>query len=203
MTVPGRTPDGPARQREPRSRLRRLPGMHDLRVGRRLGAALLPLLFLVAACGNAAAPSPSADPVTPSPDAPVTAPPDDPGASDPGAGGGDLGGVKDVVPKPGQLDVRDVSAETITAEPGAGSISVTAVWWSGVEPCNVLDSIVVAAEDGGWAITLREGRGPEDVACIAIAEQHRTSFEIPDVAPGTYTIRDATGGAPPIEVTVP
>lgn len=178
-------------------------GMDDLRIGRRLGAALLPLLLVVAACGSAAAPSPSPDTATSPPDAPVTAPPDAGIPSDPGMGGGDLGGIVDVIPKPGQLDVRTVTAETIAAEAADGSITVTATWWSGVEPCNVLDSVVVDQEDGGWAITLREGHGPEDVACIAIAEQHRTSFEIPDVAPGTYTIRDATGGAAAVEVTVP
>ena len=55
---------------------------------------------------------------------------------------------------------------------------------------------------GSYAITLREGHGPEDVACIAIAELHKTEIPIPDVAPGTYQITDATGGAAPIEVTV-
>lgn len=179
------------------------PGMDDLRIGRRLGAAILPLLFVVAACGSASAPSASQAPATSPPDAPVTAPPVDASPSDPNAGGGGLDGIKDVVPKPGQLDVREISAETITAEPGDRSITVTAIWWSGVEPCNVLDTVVVADEDGGWAITLKEGHGPEDVACIAVAEQHRTTFEIPDVEPGTYTIRDATGGAAPVEVTVP
>jgi hypothetical protein len=181
-------------------------GMDDLRVGRRLGAALLPLIFVVAACGSAAAPSRSPAPVDPTaapPDQAVSAPPVDPAPSDPGVGGGDLGGIKDVVPKPGQLDVRAVAAETLTAEAQGSTIVVTATWWSGVEPCNVLDSVVVDQEDGGWAITLREGHGPEDVACIAIAEEHRTSFEIPNVEPGTYTIRDAAGGPAVAEVTVP
>lgn len=186
------------------------PDMIDLRLGRRLGAAFIPLLFVVAACGSAAAPPSSAapsDPATSPPDQAVSAPPDDGGSADPGgsdAGGGDdLSGVKDVVPKPGQLDVRPIEAESLTAEADGSSIVVTATWWSGVEPCNVLDTVVVDQEDGGWTITLREGHGPEDVACIALAEQHRTTFEIPNVSPGTYTIRDGAGGPAMVEVTVP
>lgn len=170
--------------------------MNDLRVGRRLGAGILSIAFVVAACGSAAAPT--ASPTLP-PDAPVTSPPgggSDPGGGDPGAGG------KLVVPKPGQLDIRAVPADTLVATVNGSTITVTATWTSGVEPCSVLDTIVVDRGEGSFAITLREGHGPEDIACIAIAEQHRTIFEIPDVAPGTYTIRDATGGAPGIEVTV-
>ncbi len=73
---------------------------------------------------------------------------------------------------------------------------------SGVEPCNVLDQVAVTAGEGSYAITLREGHGPEEVACIAIGEFHKTEITIPNVAPGTYQITDATGGAAPIEVTV-
>lgn len=171
--------------------------MNDLRVGRRLGAGILSIAFVVAACGRAAAPA--ASPTLLPPDAPVTASPDGGGVApvDPGAGG-----VKPVVPKPGQLDVRDVPADTLAATASGSTITVIASWTSGVEPCNVLDRILVASGERTFSITLREGRGPEEIACIAIAEQHVTTFDIPDVEPGTYTIRDATGGAADIEVTV-
>ena len=170
--------------------------MNDLRVGRRFGAGILAIAFVVVACGSAAAPT--ASPTLP-PDAPVTAPPDSGSGApiDPG-----VGGAKPVVPKPGQLDVRAVPADELTATANGSKITVTATWTSGVEPCNVLDTIVVDRGEGTFSITLREGHGPEDIACIAIAEQHVTTFEIPEVAPGTYTIRDATGGAADIQVTV-
>jgi hypothetical protein len=156
--------------------------------------------MLFAACSAAAAPSPSAPLVDTSPDAPISAPPDDGsgGGTDPGGiGGGSL-----VVPKPGQLDVHDVSIDELHARVQGNSIFVTASWTSGVEPCNVLDQIVVNEGTGSYAITLREGHGPEDVVCIEIAMTKRTEFEIPDVKPGTYQITDATGRAAPIEVTV-
>jgi hypothetical protein len=180
--------------------------MDALHARGRLGAlaTTLTLAILVAACsaGAGAATAPPSD----APSAPPSAAPD-PSAAPPSDGGdGALApdGAKIVVPRPGQLDVHPVSAETLTATVDGRRLTVAATWWSGVEPCTILDTVIVDAEDGGFAITLREGRGPEDVACIAIAEQHRTFIEFPnDLDPGTYTIRDSTGGAPPIEVVIP
>ena len=113
--------------------------MNDLRVGRRLGAGILSIAFVVAACGSAAAP--------------VTSPPDDGSGTpvDPG-----VAGAKRVVPKPGQLDVRAVPADTLTATADGSTITVTATWTSGVEPCNVLDTVVVDRGEGTFSITLRE-----------------------------------------------
>jgi hypothetical protein len=98
--------------------------------------------------------------------------------------------------------VHPVPIDLIEATVDGSTIIVTATWTSGVEPCNILDTIVVDRGDGSFTITLREGHGPEEVACIAIAEQHRTRFEIPDVPAGSFRILDAGGLATPIEVTV-
>ena len=187
-------------RREPDATVGRLRGMNDLRRPTRLGAGLLSLSLLLVACSAAAGPSASVPPVSPPPDVPVTAPPSDP--ADPSQDPGIVDGAKVVVPKPGQLDVHDVSADSLTARVDGSTIVVTASWFSGVEPCNVLDTVIVAKGEGSYSITLREGHGPEDVACIAIAELHKTEIAIPDVAPGTYQITDGTGGAAPIEVTV-
>jgi len=170
--------------------------MNHLRRSRRLGVGLLSLSLLLVACSAAATPPPSAPP-----DGPVTAPPSDGsgGISDPG---GNLGGDKLVVAKPGQLDVHDVQADSFEARVDGSTIVLTISWTSGVAPCNVLDQVAVTEGVGSFAITLREGRGPEDIACIAIAELHTTEISIPTDGPGTYTITDATGGADPIEVAV-
>ena len=163
--------------------------MHELRIARRVGVGILALAFGLAACGSPTSP----------PDVTVTSPPIDGGGGSvaPPGGGGKL-----VVPKPGQLGVRAIPAEELTATVDGSTIVVTATWTSGVEPCSVLDSIVVDRGEGTFSITLREGHGPEEIACIAIAEQHRTVFGIPDVEPGTWTIRDAMGVAPDIQVVV-
>lgn len=183
--------------------------MDDLHPRRRFGVLALSLTFtlVAAACSGAAAPTapPTDAPGTPPPS---SAPPTDVPPGDPlgwGGRGGDVApdGAKIVEPRPGQLDVREVQAESIVAKLDGRRLTVAVTWWSGVEPCTILDSVVVATEADGYAITLREGRGPEDVACIAIAEQHRIFIEFPDeLVPGTYTIRDGTGGAPAIEVVV-
>jgi len=176
--------------------------MNELRFSRRLGVGLLSLSMLLVACSAAAAPSASRPPVDASPDTPVTAPP-----GDPSGGGSDPGGIGDgarlVVPKPGQLDVRDVRADELEARVEGDAIIVTVSWTSGVEPCNVLDQVLVGKGENAYSITLREGHGPEEVACIAIAELHKTEVNLGSVASGTYRITDATGGAAPIEVTVP
>lgn len=175
--------------------------MNESQRTRRLGVGLLSLSLLLVACSSAAAPSASPPPASPSPDAPVTAPPSSP--ADPSLDPGGIGdGGKVVVPRPGQLDVRDVPADSLTARVDGSTIVVTVRWFSGVEPCSILDQVIVTKGEGSYAITLREGHGPQDVVCIAIAELHKTEVPIPDVAPGTYKITDSTGGAAPIEVTV-
>jgi hypothetical protein len=113
-----------------------------------------------------------------------------------------VGGGKPVVPKPGQHDVHHIAAKALDARVDGRTIVVAATWTSGVEPCYVLDSIVVDEGDGTYTITLREGHGPGDTVCIEIAERHQTVFEIPDVEPGTWTIQDAGGMAAPVVVTV-
>jgi hypothetical protein len=179
--------------------------MDDLQARRPLGALTLTLTFalVLAACSAGGASAPSDAPSSPPAVAPVEP---EPTAGNGDGDGGNVApdGAKIIVPKPGvAIDVQAISAETLTASLDGRRLTVAATWWSGVEPCSILDSVVVDAEDGGFAITLFEGRGPGDVACIAIAEQHRTFIEFPaDLVPGTYTIRDATGGAPDIEVVV-
>lgn len=163
--------------------------MHDLlRIGRAM-TGLLVLIVILAAC-SADAPVSSPPSVDPTPDTPIASEP-------PPADGAVV-----VVPRPGQLDVHPVSAETLRATVDGRSVQVAVDWWTGVEPCTILDTIVVERGEGDFAITLHEGRGPGEMACIAIAELHRTFIDLGELEPGTYTIRDATGGAPDIEVVV-
>jgi hypothetical protein len=180
--------------------------MDTIRRPGRLGVALSTLALALAACsagGSAGASTPpSATPPpseTPASEAPASAPPSDGGTEpslDPGIG------AKPVVPRPGQLDVHQVPADLLTGRADGNTVTVTAVWTSGVEPCNILDHVEVIKGDGTLSIALFEGRGPGDNVCIAIAEQHMTEIEVPDLAAGTWTILDATGNAPPAEVTV-
>ena len=176
--------------------------MNALRPTGRSVAGLLSVVILLAACSSGAGASvaPSIAPSASPPDAPVSAPPSTGVGTDPSVPGDPAGAF--VVPKPGQLDIHPVPIDSFAARVDGSTIVVTATWTSGVEPCNTLDRIVVDPTDGTFTITLLEGHGAQEIACIAIAQIKKTQFEIPTTAPGTYTIADAGGLAAPILVTV-
>ncbi len=191
---------------EPTAGYARLPPMQTLR---RL-AGPLALVLLVTACagttGSSGSAAPSSPPATvapsPSADAPATVDPNEPVGTDVPPGGGDAGNGPLIVPKPGQLEPRPVKMDGLKADVTGRNLKVTATWTSGVEPCYVLDRIVVEKGPGSFTLTLFEGRGPGDPICIEIAQIKRTQVDLGEVAPGTYTIADGQGGAAPIEVTV-
>jgi hypothetical protein len=141
--------------------------------------------------------SPGDPGATPDPNAPIgiVVPPGQGGGFDPNAG-------PIVVPKPGQLDVRPISAQTLTATVTGHHVVVSIAYASGVEPCSILDSIVVRTGPGTFEITLREGHGPGQTICPDLAEFKRAVVDLGELDPGTYAISDGTGGAKPISVVV-
>ena len=177
------------------------------RSGRLLLVGLTALLL--AACtaagggpptGSPAASAPAATPggggSDPNPGTGATSSP--PAASDPSA---PAAVPTIVVPKPGRLDVHPVGATSIDARVDGRHVTVKLTWWSGVEPCSVLDSVGVATTGNRIRLTLREGADRRDVACIEIAMLKATIVDLGELAPGTYTI-SATGDAAPIQVVV-
>jgi hypothetical protein len=83
---------------------------------------------------------------------------------DPGDGGAQL-----VQPRPGMAGVRPHPFDHAVV--GDGGTSVTVFFWSGVEPCYVLDHVDVTSGARTVTITLFEGHDASegDVACIEIA----------------------------------
>jgi hypothetical protein len=78
-------------------------------------------------------------------------------------------GAKLVEPTPGMADVRPhIFDHVLLNDDGS---SVTVFFWSGVEPCYVLDHVDVDEGTGAVTITLFEGHDASagDVACIEIA----------------------------------
>lgn len=139
---------------------------------------------------------------------PTPIPPDVGVTSPPGGGGG--GGVAPgepqpqfVVPKPGQLDLHQVSIAKLTVTVSGRAVTVQADWVSGVEPCSVLDSVQVVRDGTTFTVALLEGTGDPNGVCIEIAVYKATVFSLGDLEPGTYEIRAATGDAPPVTATVP
>ena len=148
----------------------------------------------------------------------TTASPSQPPGGDatPGSGGGpgiDLPGLDDlfpkppdgrpslVFPKPGQLNVHPVGATLIEPAIKDRHLWVRVSWWSGVEPCSVLDSISVDRTGDAFAITLSEGSSALDVACIEIAMLKATVIDLGELERGTYTVSSA-GEAPAVTVTI-
>jgi hypothetical protein len=86
-----------------------------------------------------------------------------PAVNDPDAG------AQLVEPTPGMADVRShISDHVVVSDDGR---SVTVFFWSGVEPCYVLDHVDVDEAPDAVTITLFEGHDTSDgdVACIDIA----------------------------------
>jgi hypothetical protein len=171
------------------------------RIALTIMAIVVPVLA-VAACSAAGSPATSqptgAPPVASAgPSAGATEP-----SGDPGGGPGDGGSEAFVVPKPGQLDVHPIAADSFSAGVDGRHVVLTITYTSGVEPCSILDTIVVQRGQGSFAITLREGHGPGNQVCIMIAKVMKTQVDLGQLDPGTYTISDATGGADPIQVIV-
>lgn len=78
-------------------------------------------------------------------------------------------GAKLVEPTPGMADVRSHIFDHVFVNDDGSSVTV--FFWSGVEPCYVLDHVDVREGPGAVTITLFEGHDASagDVACIEIA----------------------------------
>jgi len=183
--------------------------------------ALAGLLLSIALSACAGASSPATPDPSPSP-----APSGDPSAPGggvvggaPGAGGGGApgggpivggggGGPVDpgqptlVLPKPGQQNVHPVSIDKLSARVESQHVVLNARWWSGVEPCSVLDSVTAKLDGHTITVSVREGSSGAQVACIDIAMLKVTPIDLGDLEPGDYTIAADLGPAAAITVTV-
>jgi len=94
-------------------------------------------------------------------------------------------------PQPGQADVHPVPWDR--AKPNRDVVRV--FYWSGVEPCNVLDHVRVRETSSSITITLFEGRTEteEDVACIEVALLKYTDVRLHSPVAGR-TIKDGAPG---------
>lgn len=173
-------------------------------MSRRL-TGLLAAALLTAACGaseQAAAPAPAH--ATGAPDFPVAEAPATQDASQPGVAVGEPNpGASDcpdctpsspaapapppasqpsgddrlTQPRPGQANVHPRRWESAAVHDDDVTIDIT--YWSGVEPCSVLDHVEVAEEAARVVITLYEGSQPGfDGACTEQAIQRMTRIRL-------------------------
>jgi hypothetical protein len=190
---------------------------------RRLLLALAVTTAVVAACSSGAAPAAPVASLPPSASAPPSSVPSvDPGSGgggsvggNPGSGVGGGGAIVDptpvdpaagaptiVIPKPGQKNPHPVAPITLQASVDGRHVLVKVSWWSGVEPCNVLDSLRVDRSGTDIAITIIEGSSDLNAMCIEIAQLKATIVDLGDLEPGTYTISAPNSEAAPIQVTI-
>lgn len=121
----------------------------------------------------------------------------DPGPVDPGQGQPTL-----VIPRPGQLNPHPVAAMTLEPNVDGRHVTVKLSWYSGVEPCYVLDSVKVDQAGDEIVLTIVEGSSDPNAACIEIAQLKATIVDLGELAPGQYTISSPGGEAKPVVVTV-
>jgi hypothetical protein len=88
------------------------------------------------------------------------------------------GGAEPVEPRPGMAGVRPHAFDHAVV--GSDGTTVTVYFWSGVEPCYVLDHVDVEYGAKAVTITIFEGHDPEagDVACIEIALLKKVVVEL-------------------------
>ncbi|MEU6407933.1 hypothetical protein [Microbispora sp. NPDC046933] len=125
------------------------------------------LLFLAVACGGTSSTSASPEQPEGSPSG-AGADHGSPAAASP-PGTAPAGTPSPVTPAGPTLNPRKVPWESATPADDGRSLDV--VWWSGVEPCSVLDRVEVTETAREVTVTLYEGqdRRSPDAVCIAIA----------------------------------
>lgn len=100
-----------------------------------------------------------------------------------------IDGAQVVEPRSGMADLRTVPFDK-AVDAGDGS-KLRVFFWSGVEPCNVLDHVDVEESDDTVTITLYEGHDPQagDVACIELAAKKVVIIDL-DAPLGDRTVED-------------
>ncbi|MEW9527665.1 hypothetical protein [Microbispora sp. NPDC049125] len=145
---------------------------------------LVALLFMAVACGETPSTS-SAQPESPavvpaSSQPPASAPASSkPPVSVPATSGPPVSAAPSPVTPVGNT-MRTHKVPWISATPSAGGSKLDIVWWSGVEPCAVLDRVEVDEGGKDVTVTVYEGqdRRSPDAICIAIAIQKTTTVDL-------------------------
>lgn len=87
-------------------------------------------------------------------------------------------GARKVEPTPGMANLHPIGFDKVVV--GDDDRTLTIFFWSGVEPCYVLDHVDVAETPDTITITLFQGNDPSagDVACIEIAELKKVVVQL-------------------------
>ncbi len=102
-----------------------------------------------------------------------------------------MGTPQVVEPTPGMDNVRPTAFDTATI--GNDDTTLTIVFWSGVEPCSVLDHVTLSYAADTVTVTLFQGSDPNagDVACIDIAVQKQVTITLDEPLAGRQIVDGA------------
>jgi hypothetical protein len=87
-------------------------------------------------------------------------------------------GAQPTEPRPGMAGVAPIAFDEVVVGPDDRTLTV--FFWSGVEPCYVLDHVDVEENPGAITVTLFQGHDPTagDVACIEIAVLKKVEVQV-------------------------
>jgi hypothetical protein len=112
-------------------------------------------------------------------------------------GGGNPGPIPSpkpqiVEPTPGMTDVRPTPFDMATIGEDDRTLAIT--FWSGVEPCSVLDHVEVVEGPRAVTVTLFQGSDPSagQVACIDIAALKQVTVTLDQPLAGRDIVDGAT-----------
>jgi hypothetical protein len=94
-----------------------------------------------------------------------------------------------VTAQPGQTNLHSVLPYELGSRiDGTGHVIVRVRWWGGIEPCDVLDSVVVTRNGNRFSLTVRVGAPAGlNVACIEIARDTATIVDLGLLPSGAYS----------------
>jgi hypothetical protein len=137
----------------------------------RIAATIAALTLVLTACGSA-----NGSPAASGPDDPVSSTPGDEPTPQPSPS--TIKGAQPVEPRPGMDGVHPIAWTRV--RPTKDPHVVHVFFWSGVEPCYVLDHVTVKENSKRVTITLFQGHDQEakDQACIEIAVKKVVKVEL-------------------------
>jgi hypothetical protein len=110
-----------------------------------------------------------------------------------------------VMVHPGQANLRSAHLYELSSRiDGSGHVIVRVRWWGGIEPCEMLDSVLITRDGNRFSLNVRVGSPVGlNVACIEIARDTATLVDLGVLPSGTYAVFAEPGDAPPLMIAVP
>jgi len=106
---------------------------------------------------------------------------------------------------PGQANLRSANPYELSSRiDGTGHVFVRVRWWGGIEPCEMLDSVLITRDGTRFSLNARVGSPfGLNVACIESARDTATLVDLGVLPSSQYEVLADPGDAPPVTINVP